>query len=92
MQRLLGLLLVMVMVGCGQEENADNAVDPSVFADKFADKQLATESVGGKEDSSNATAEAVASPYVLWGILLLVGLMFLGVALFFSTCRNRANK
>jgi len=57
MKRLLGLLLVMGMVGCGQKEHAGNAVDPNVGADE----QLVTESVGGKENSSNNTAEAVTS-------------------------------
>ena len=78
MKRLLGLPL-LVMVGCGGGGNADNAVDPSVFAEK----QLATESVAGREDSSNTTAEAAAEAYVLWGSLLLMGLMFMGLALFF---------
>ena len=84
MKRLLGLLLVMGMVGCGQEENAGNAVDPSVFADnlgdKGADEQLVTKSVEGEENSSQPTANAAAS-YILLGVLLLGGLMVLGIAL-----------
>ena len=50
MKRLPGLLLVMGIVGCGQNENAGNAVDPSVGADD----QLVTDSGGGKESSSHA--------------------------------------
>ena len=34
MKRLLGLLLVMGMVGCGGKENAGNAVDPRPGADE----------------------------------------------------------
>ena len=49
MKRLLGLLLVMGMVGCGQNENAGNAVDPGIGADE----QLVTDSRGEKRDPSN---------------------------------------
>ena len=88
MKRLLGLMLVLGMVGCGQEENAGNAVDPSVFADKLADnvvdevadEQLVTKAVEGKEISSQSTADAVTL-YILLGVLLLGGLMVLGFAL-----------
>ena len=38
------LLLVMEMVGCRQQEDAGNAVDPS----GVADEHVATDSVGGK--------------------------------------------
>jgi|GEM_PF-4025912 len=58
MKRLLGLLLVMGMVGCGQEENAGNAVDPSVFADE----QLVTDSGGEKNDPSNPNVKADEPP------------------------------
>ena len=63
MKRLPGLLLVMGIVGCGQNENAGNAVDPSVGADD----QLVTDSGGGKESSSHAepatsTASADTDP------------------------------
>lgn len=57
MKRLLGLLLVMGVVGCGQKENTRNAVDSSLVEDN----QLVTASVGGKEDSSNAHAGAATS-------------------------------
>jgi hypothetical protein len=45
MKRLLGLVLVMGMVGCGQREDAGNAVDAS----GVADGQPVTDSVGRKK-------------------------------------------
>ena len=57
MKRLLGLLLVMGMVGCGGKENAGNAVDPGIGADE----QLVTKSGREKEGPSFANVEAVAS-------------------------------
>ena len=51
MKRLLGLLLVMGMVGCGQNENAGNAVDPSIGADE----QLVTDSGGEKETPTSTS-------------------------------------
>ena len=56
MKRLLGLLLVMGMVGCGGKENAGNAVDPSIGADE----QLVTDS-GGEKGPSNPNAEVATS-------------------------------
>ena len=38
MKRLLGLLLVMGMVGCGEKENAGNAVDPVTALEKLGAK------------------------------------------------------
>ena len=58
MKRLLGLLLVMGMVGCGGKENAGNAVDPSIGADE----QLVTDSGGEKNDRSNPNVEAAEPP------------------------------
>ena len=57
MKRLLGLLLVMGMVGCGGKENAGNAVDPSIGADE----QLLTDSGEKKERPSNPNAEVATS-------------------------------
>ena len=58
MKRLLGLLLVMGMVGCGQNENAGNAVDPSIGADE----QLVTDSGGEKSDPSNPNVKVDEPP------------------------------
>ena len=58
MKRLLGLLLVMGMVGCGQNENAGNAVDPSIGADE----QLVTDSDGEKSDPSNPNVKVDEPP------------------------------
>ncbi|MEE3371258.1 MAG: hypothetical protein VX346_18130, partial [Planctomycetota bacterium] len=58
MKRLLGLLLVMGMVGCGGKENAGNAVDPSIGADE----QLVTDSGGETNDTSNPNVEADDPP------------------------------
>ena len=58
MKRLLGLLLVMGMVGCGGKENAGNAVDPSIGADE----QLVTESGGEKSDPSNPNVKVDEPP------------------------------
>ena len=58
MKRLLGLLLVMGMVGCGQNENAGNAVAPSIGADE----QLVTDSGGEKNAPSNPNVEADDPP------------------------------
>ena len=58
MKRLLGLLLVMGMVGCGGKENAGNAVDPSIGADE----QLVTDSGGEKNAPSNPNVEADDPP------------------------------
>ena len=38
MKRLLGLLLVMGIVGCGENENAGNAVDPVAALEKLGAK------------------------------------------------------
>jgi|GEM_PF-1991129 hypothetical protein len=57
MKRLLCLLLVLGMVGCGKKENAGNAVDPSIGADE----QLVTDSGGEKEGPSNPNAEVATS-------------------------------
>ena len=58
MKRLLGLLLVMGMVGCGGKENAGNAVDPSIGADE----QLVTDSGGEKSDPSNPNVKVDEPP------------------------------
>ena len=58
MKCLLGLLLVMGMVGCGQKENAGNAVDPSIGADE----QLVTDSGGEKSDPSNPNVKVDEPP------------------------------
>ena len=58
MKRLLGLLLVMGMVGCGDNENAGNAVAPSIGADE----QLVTESGGEKSDPSNPNVKVDEPP------------------------------
>ena len=58
MKRLLGLLLVMGMVGCGGKENAGNAVDPGIGADE----QLVTESGGEKSDPSNPNVKVDEPP------------------------------
>ena len=57
MKRLLGLLLVMGMVGCGQKENAGNAVAPSIGADE----QLVTDSGEKEKGPSNPNAEVATS-------------------------------
>ena len=57
MKRLLGLLLVMGMVGCGGKENAGNAVDPSIGADE----QLVTDSGEKEKGPSNPNAEVATS-------------------------------
>ena len=57
MKRLLGLLLVMGMVGCGGKENAGNAVDPGIGADE----QLVTKSGEKEEGPSNPNAEVATS-------------------------------
>ena len=57
MKRLLGLLLVMGMVGCGQKENAGNAVDPGIGADE----QLVTDSSGEKSDPSKPNMKVATS-------------------------------
>ena len=56
MKRLLGLLLVMV--GCGGNENAGNAVAPSIGADE----QLVTDSGGEKSDPSNPNVKVDEPP------------------------------
>ena len=58
MKRLLGLLLVMGIVGCGQKENAGNAVDPGIGADE----QLVTDSGGEKSDPSNPNVKVDEPP------------------------------
>ena len=58
MKRLLGLLLVMGMVGCGDNENAGNAVAPSIGADE----QLVTDSGGEKSDPSNPNVKVGEPP------------------------------
>jgi antitoxin component YwqK of YwqJK toxin-antitoxin module len=58
MKRLLGLLLVMGMVGCGQNENAGNAVDPGIGADE----QLVTDSGGEKNAPSNPNVKVDEPP------------------------------
>ena len=58
MKRLLGLLLVMGMVGCGGKENAGNTVDPSIGADE----QLVTDSGGEKSDPSNPNVKVDEPP------------------------------
>ena len=58
MKRLLGLLLVMGMVGCGGKENAGNTVDPSIGADE----QLVTDSGGEKSAPSNPKAKVDEPP------------------------------
>jgi hypothetical protein len=58
MKRLLGLLL-LGMVGCGQKENAGNAVDPSIGADE----QLLTDLGEKKERPSNPSfSNATSTP------------------------------
>ena len=57
MKRLLGLLLVMGMVGCGEKENAGNAVDPGIGADE----QLVTDSGEKEKGPSNPNAEVATS-------------------------------
>ena len=58
MKRLLGLLLVMGIVGCGGNENAGNAVAPSIGADE----QLVTDSGGEKNAPSNPKAKVDEPP------------------------------
>ena len=58
MKRLLGLLLVIGIVGCGQKENAGNAVDPSIGADE----QLVTDSGGEKNAPSNPNVKVDEPP------------------------------
>ena len=57
MKRLLGLLLVMGMVGCGKKENVGNAIDPGIGADE----QLVTDSGEKEKGPSNPNAEVATS-------------------------------
>ena len=54
MKRLLGLLLVMGMIGCGGGENGGNATGPSVIAKD----QSVADSVEERETSPDADANA----------------------------------